>query len=119
MRVGASAIRPPAARRRAQRASFEFDREPPGNHNARMLLVLNAALYLVALTLSLCVVTPVPAGASRKVRVARMALALGGGGAITAAITLTFVGMWVESAIVGLGALVVVCVCLWVALSHS
>ena len=84
-----------------------------------MLLVLNAALYLVALTLSLCVVTPVPAGATRKVRVARMALALGGGGAITAAITLTFVGMWVESAIVGLAALIVVCVCLWVALSHS
>ncbi len=84
-----------------------------------MLLVLNAVLYLVALTLSLCVVTPVPAGASRKVRVARMSLAVGGGGAITAAITLTFVGMWVESAIVGLVALVVVCVCLWVALSHS
>lgn len=84
-----------------------------------MLLALNAVLYLVALSLSLCVVTPVPAGASRRVRVARMSLACGGGAAITAAITLTFVGLWVESAIVGFVALLVVCVCLWVALSHS
>jgi hypothetical protein len=85
----------------------------------RMLLALNAALYLAALSLSLCVVTPVPEGASRRVRVARMALACGGGAAITGAITLTFVGLWIESAIVGCFALVVVVVCLWVALSHS
>lgn len=85
----------------------------------QMLLVLNAVLYLVALTLSLCVVTPVPAGASRRVRVARMLLACGGGAAITAAITLTFLGLWIESAIVGCCALLVVCLCLWVALSHS
>jgi len=84
-----------------------------------MLLALNAVLYLVALTLSLCVVTPVPEGATRRVRVARMSLACGGGAAITAAITLTFVGLWVESVIVGSFALVLVCVCMWVALSRS
>jgi len=84
-----------------------------------MLLALNAVLYLVALTLSLCVVTPVPEGATRRVRVARMSLACGGGAAITAAITLTFLGLWVESVIVGSFALVLVCVCMWVALSRS
>jgi len=84
-----------------------------------MLLALNAVLYLVALTLSLCVVTPVPEGATRRVRVARMSLACGGGAAITAAITLTFVGLWVESVIVGSFALVLVCFCMWVALSRS
>ena len=63
-------------RRRAVRLSFEFDRGRAGNHNGRMLLVLNAVLYLVALSLSLCVLTPVPEGASRRVRVARLALAL-------------------------------------------
>jgi hypothetical protein len=85
----------------------------------RMLLVLNAVLYVAALSLSLCVVTPVPEGASRRVRVARMSLAIGGGATIAGAITLTFVGLWVESAIVGCVALCVVVVCLWVALSHS
>ena len=44
-----------------------------------MLLALNAVLYVVALSLSLCVVTPVPEGATRRVRVARMSLACGGG----------------------------------------
>lgn len=84
-----------------------------------MLLALNAVLYLAALSLALCVVTPVPEGASRRVRIARMSLACGGGTAIAAAITLTFVGMWVESAIVGCVALTIVVVCLWVALSQS
>jgi len=84
-----------------------------------MLLALNAVLYLVALTLSLRVVTPLPDGATRCARVARMSLACGGGAAITAAITLTFVGLWVESVIVGSFALVLVCVCLWVALWRS
>jgi hypothetical protein len=83
-----------------------------------MLLALNAVLYLVALSLSLCILTPVAEDASRRVRVARMALACGGGAAIAAAITLTFVGLWAESAIVGCVALLIVCVCLWVALSH-
>ena len=84
-----------------------------------MLLVINAVLYLAALTLSLCVLTPLPEAASRRVRVARIALALGGGSTITAAITLTFLGLWVESALVGLLALMIVCVCLWVSLSRS
>jgi len=84
-----------------------------------MLLALNAVLYLVALTMSLCVVTPVPDDAGRSLRVARLALACGGGAAVTTAITLTFLGMWFESAIAGCVALGVVCVCLWVALSHS
>lgn len=90
-----------------------------GTTMCRMLLALNAVLYLAALSLSLCVLTPVPEGASRRVRVARVSLALGGGAAIAGAITLTFVGLWVESAIAGCFALVVVIVCLWVALSQS
>jgi len=84
-----------------------------------MLLVVNAVLYLVALTLSLCVLTPVPEGATRRARVARMSLACGGGATITAAIALTFAGMWVESAVVGCIAAIVVCVCLWVAMRQS
>ena len=84
-----------------------------------MLLALNAVLYVSALSLSLCVVTPVPTGASRRVRIARMSLACGGGAAITGAITLAFLGLWLESAIVGCVALVIVVVCLWIALSQS
>lgn len=84
-----------------------------------MLLALNAVLYLAALSLSLCVVTPLPEGASPRVRVARMSLAFGGGTAIAGAITLTFLGLWVESAVVGCVALLIVVVCLWVALSQS
>ena len=83
-----------------------------------MLLAMNAALYVVALTMSLCVVTPVPADATRRMRMARAALACGGGAAITAAITLMFIGMWFESALVGCLALGIVCVCLWVALAR-
>ncbi len=84
-----------------------------------MVLALNAVLYLAALTLALCVVTPLPARASRRVRVARMALALGGGAAMASAITLACVGLWVESAIAGCVALTIVVGCLWVALSQS
>jgi len=85
----------------------------------RMLLAINAILYVAALTLSLMVLTPVPEGAPRRVRVARVSLAFGGGVAIAGAITLTFLGLWVESAAVGCVALVIVVVCLWVALSQS
>ncbi|MBA3748884.1 MAG: hypothetical protein H0W96_15540 [Solirubrobacterales bacterium] len=84
-----------------------------------MLLVLNATLYVAALTLSLCILTPVAVDAARSVKVARMSLALGGGAAITAAITLTFFGMWAESAVVGCAAIAIVCICLYVALSRS
>ena len=106
-------------RDRAVRVSFKFDPGRGGNHNGRMLLVLNATLYLVALTLALCVVTPVPENASRRVRIARVSLAFGGGAAITAAITLTFLGLWVESAIIGCVAFAIVCVCLWISLARS
>ena len=85
----------------------------------RMLLALNAVLYLVALGLSLCVVTPVAEEASRRVRVARVMLACGGGAAIAGAIALTFLGLWVESAVLGCVALTIVVVCLWIALSQS
>jgi hypothetical protein len=84
-----------------------------------MLLAANAVLYVAALSLALCVITPLPEDAGRGVRVARMSLAIGGGGAITGAITLTFLGLWAESAIVGLLALAIVCVCLWVALTRT
>lgn len=84
-----------------------------------MLLALNAVLYLAALSLSLWVVTPLPEGASRRVRVARASLACGGGAAIAGAITLTFAGLWIESAVAGSVALVIVVVCLWVSLSQS
>jgi hypothetical protein len=84
-----------------------------------MLLAVNAVLYVAALSLALCVLTPVPEGATRRVRAARMSLALGGGAAMAGAITLTFVGLWVESAVVGCFALIVVVTCLWVALSSS
>ena len=53
-----------------------------------MLLVANALMYLVALILALCVVTPVPEGARRRVRVARMVLAICGGLSITAEVEL-------------------------------
>ena len=85
-----------------------------------MLLTLNVVLYLVALSLSLCVVTPVPAGASRRIRLVRVCLACAGGAAITAAITLSFLGLWLLAALAGVVALLLVCACMWVALSrHS
>ena len=64
-----------------------------------MVLVLNAVLYVIALSLSLAVLTPIPEGASRRVRVARGALACGGGLAMSVAITLSFMGHWFESGI--------------------
>lgn len=99
--------------------SCEFDRACPGNHNGLMPILVNAALYLVALTLSLYLVTPVPEGASRRMRIARLALAVSGGAAMTAAITLAAFGLWLFAAIGGGVAIVIVCVCLWVALSRS
>jgi len=84
-----------------------------------MLLALNALLYVVALSLALCVVTPLPRSPSRAARIARASLACGGATAISAAITLTYAGLWIESVVVGCFALVIVCVCLWVSLRHS
>jgi hypothetical protein len=82
-----------------------------------MVLILNAVLYVVALSLSLAVLTPVPETASRRVRAARAALAGGGGLAMSVAITLSFLGHWFESGIAGCVAIVIVSACLWFALS--
>jgi lysylphosphatidylglycerol synthetase-like protein (DUF2156 family) len=82
-----------------------------------MMLILNAVLYVVALSLSLAVLTPVPRGASSRVRLARRALVCGGGLAMSVAITLSFVGRWLESGIAGCVAAVVVTGCLWLGLS--
>jgi len=82
-----------------------------------MVLILNAVLYVVALSLSLAVLTPVPARASRRVRIARAALACGGGLAMSVAITLSFMGYWFESGIAGCVSIVIVSTCLWFALT--
>jgi hypothetical protein len=82
-----------------------------------MVLVLNAVLYVVALSLSLAVLTPAPRGASTRLRLARRALVCGGGLAMSVAITLSFVGRWLESGIAGCVAAVVVTGCLWLGLS--
>jgi hypothetical protein len=82
-----------------------------------MVLIVNAALYVVALSLSLAVLTPVPDGASRRVRIARRSLVCGGGLAMSVAITLSFMGRWFESGIAGCVAVVVVSVCLWLGLT--
>lgn len=84
-----------------------------------MLLALTAVMYLAALSLALCVVTPVPESASRRTRAARLSLACGGGAAITAAITLSYMGLWAESAVLGCVAMAIVCICLWVELAHA
>jgi len=82
-----------------------------------MVLILNAVLYVVALSLSLAVLTPVPEGASRRVRTARRLLVCGGGLAMSVAITLSFMGRWFESGIAGCVAIVVVSTCLWLGLT--
>jgi hypothetical protein len=82
-----------------------------------VVLILNAVLYVVALSLSLAVLTPVPDGASRRVRVARRVLVCGGGLTMSVAITLSFMGRWFASGIAGCVAIVVVSGCLWLALS--
>ena len=82
-----------------------------------MVLILNAVLYVVALSLSLAVLTPVPDGASRRVRTARRLLVGGGGLAMSVAITLSFMGRWFESGLAGCVAIVVVSACLWLGLT--
>ena len=84
---------------------------------AVMVLILNAVLYVIALSLSLAVLSPVPEGASPRVRAARAALACGGGVAMSVAITLSFLGHWFASGIAGCVAVVIVSACLWYALS--
>jgi len=82
-----------------------------------MVLVLNAVLYVVALSLSLAVLTPGPDGASRRVRRARGALVCGGGLAMSVAIALSFLGHWFASGIAGCVSIVIVGACLWYALT--
>ncbi len=84
---------------------------------AVMVLALNAALYVIALSLSLAVLTPVPEGASRRVRIARRLLVCGGGLAMSVAITLSFAGRWAESAIAAAVGLVVAGSCLWLGMT--
>ena len=84
---------------------------------AVMVLILNAVLYVVALSLSLAVLTPIPEGASRRVRTARRLLVVGGGLAMSVAITLSFMGYWMESGIAGCVAIVIVSACLWLGLT--
>jgi len=82
-----------------------------------IVLVLNAVLYVTALSLSLAVLTPVPEGASRRVRMARRVLVGGGGLTMSVAITLSFMGRWYESGLAGCVAIAVVCTCLWLGLT--
>jgi hypothetical protein len=83
-----------------------------------MVLVVNAVMYVFALTLAVTVITPLPEGASIPLRAARGALACGGGLTITAAIALAFVGLWFESALAGTIAIVIVGVCMWFSLAR-
>jgi hypothetical protein len=82
-----------------------------------MVLIFQAALYVIALGLSLVVITSLADGSPRRMRVARAALAGGGGGAIAVAIALTFMGRWVESTAAGCVAIVIVSSCMWYALT--
>lgn len=82
-----------------------------------MVLILNAVLYVIALSLSIAVLTPVPEGASRRVRSARWALAAGGGVAMSVAITLSFMGQWFASGVAGCVSIVIVTASLWYALT--
>lgn len=81
-----------------------------------MVLIFNAMLYVIALTLSLAIITPVPEGATRRARVTRWVLACSGGLAITIAIVLSFMGLWFESGLVGAAAIVLVGAGMWFAL---
>ena len=84
-----------------------------------MVLVFNAMLYVIALSLSLAIVTPVPQRASRRVRVVRWVLACSGGVTITVAIALSFMGLWFESGLAGAVAIVFVGAGMWFALTNA
>lgn len=89
----------------------------PGNDSPMVVLVLNALLYVIALSLSLAVLTPVPEGASQRVRTIRRVLVSAGGLAMSVAITLSFLGRWLESGIAGCVAIAIVGACLWLGLT--
>lgn len=82
-----------------------------------MVLILNAVLYVVALSLSLAVLTPLPEGAPQRVRTARRVLVCAGGLAMSVAITLSFLGRWTASGIAGCVAIAIVGGCLWLGLT--
>jgi len=98
--------------------SVRFDRAGGGDHNDLMVVVVNALLYVFALTLAVAVISPLPEGASGPARAARATLACGGGVTIIVAITLAFIGLWFESALAGTVAIVVVGVCMWFGLAR-
>lgn len=82
-----------------------------------MVVIFNAMLYVIALSLSLAIITPVRDHASRTLRIMRWALAIGGGVTITVAIVLSFAHRWFESSLVGAAAIVCVGAGMWLALS--
>lgn len=82
-----------------------------------MVLVLNAVLYVIALSLSLAVLAPVAGRPSRRLRLARAGLACGGGLAMSVAIVLSFMGHWFASGIAGCVSIAIVTTCLWFALT--
>lgn len=84
-----------------------------------MVVVVNALLYVLALSLSLAVLMPSGAGAPRRVRLARWVLGCGGGLAMAVAITLSFMGRWFESGIAGCASVVIVSGCLCYALASG
>jgi len=91
---------------------------PPGEPQCPVIvLLLNALLYVVALSLSLAALTPIPEGAPPRVRTARRLLVCGGGLAMSVAITLSFLGRWFESGIAGCVAVAIVSACLWLGLT--
>ncbi len=89
-----------------------------GNHNALMMVVVNALLYGFALTLALAVISPVPQDAPRSLRAARAVLAIGGGATVVVSIVLAILGLWFESALAGTVAIVIVGACMWFGLSR-
>ncbi|MDP2712707.1 MAG: hypothetical protein Q8O56_15965 [Solirubrobacteraceae bacterium] len=83
-----------------------------------MLLIVNAALYVLALGFALAVLRRAPDGPRHRhrIRTARATLVFGGGPAMAYAIALSFGGHWFLSAVAGCAALVIVSGCLWFAL---
>jgi hypothetical protein len=98
---------------------FGLIAEEPGTTMTAMMVAVNALLYVFALMLAVAVISPIPEGAPRRTRAARLALAFGGGVAVTAAIALASVGFWFESAIAGTAAIVVVGICMWFGLARQ
>ncbi|HEX8156146.1 MAG TPA: hypothetical protein VF526_02065 [Solirubrobacteraceae bacterium] len=84
-----------------------------------MMLFFHAMLYVVALSLSLAIITPVAEGATRRVRATHWVLACGGGVTVTIAIVLSFMDFWFESGLVGALAIVFIGASMWFAMSSA